>query len=307
MSAMRSLTIRRRALRDLLLLGSCFVALAHCQLETEGLGLDGGQAGTSSDGFGGASGGPFTQGTGGTSNEGGTAGAGGLGGAAGVGGSDNPSGASGAAGNGGEGGSTAGSASGAAGEGGGGAAGSGGAGCDAAKGEFSVPSAPGSCFFFLGNGSLVTPPSERTQWDWDEARIDCEALQARLASLAELAEYDAVQDLVSASNNGGGGGTGGGSDVGGVRVTSSVWIGARTDADPGNQSQLAQSFVWQSGEEWKYDPPEEHPWGADQPDFNFFGVLTERCVEMREPFDFNMNNLGCDTNLNFVLCERAVL
>lgn len=306
MSAMSSLAIRRRALRDLLLLGSCFVTLAHCRLETQGQGFDGAQAGSSSDGLGGASGGPFTQGTGGTSNEGGTAGVGGLGGAAGVGGSDNPSGASvgGSGGNGGDGGSTTGGASGAAGN--GGVGGNGGAGCDASKGEFSVPSAPGSCFFLLGAGSKATPPPARTQWTWDEAKADCLGLQAQLASLADVTEYDAIQTLVLNSDNDGGGDDDDddGSDVGGVRVSSSVWIGARTDADPNSRDQLAQSFVWQSGEEWKYDNADEYPWNSGQPDFFGF-VLAERCAEMHVSFDYKMNNLGCGESLRFVLCERG--
>ncbi|HEU4411663.1 MAG TPA: C-type lectin domain-containing protein [Polyangiaceae bacterium] len=163
--------------------------------------------------------------------------------------------------------------------------------CDESKGEFGKVSAPGSCFFLLAEGSKATPPgSSRTEWSWDEARNDCNALSSQLASLASGAEYDELRSYLFE----------GGGDS---QVDSDVWIGARTDAPvPATPQELAYLFTWQSGEPWTYSTFGNWPWRDDEPALNPNDL--ERCVEMRYDFSFEMNNRACDERLRFVLCER---
>ncbi|HEU4412831.1 MAG TPA: C-type lectin domain-containing protein [Polyangiaceae bacterium] len=179
----------------------------------------------------------------------------------------------------------------------GGAGGSSGAGgqpsatCDASKGEFGKASAPGSCFFILTEGSKAMPPgNSRTEWNWDEARDDCNALSSQLASLASGAEFDELRSYLFD----------GGGDLG---VDSDVWIGARTDAPvPATPQELAYLFTWQSGEPWTYHTFGGWSWPDGEPALNPNDL--ERCVEMRHQFAFEMNNRTCEERLRFVLCER---
>ena len=206
--------------------------LAHCSIETSGLGgADAGQAGA-----------PAIAGVGGSDLGGGNGGSG-------------PAGAAGQAGGGDSGGGAG--AGGFAGDGGG--AGGALSTCDAARGEFTVPNAPTSCFFFLAEGARQAPPSARTEWAWAEAVEDCTALSSRLASLATLAEYDDIRQAVAGDRGDG------------LTITGNVWVGARTDIGGFfNQLDLAPSFYWHaSDEDWVYDKPDVDPWSAGEPSDDF--------------------------------------
>lgn len=258
-------------------------ALAHCSLDDQGRG-DAAPGGASAAGTGGSG----DQGASGTGlageSPGGGAGGGGPGGApttGGAGGSE-----------------TAGAAgSGGAGAGGGqaGSAGAGGSpplGCDDQKGEFAVENSPNSCFFFLSKSSKAVPPGgPHDDWTWDEARNDCNALSAQLASLATGDEFDDLRELMFEGDTDPPIGNG-----------DDVWIGARTDAaPPPTKEDLANLFTWQSGETWQYVTYGDWPWHADQPSLE---SDLERCVEMRRQFNYEMNNRKCSDKLHFVLCER---
>lgn len=252
--------------------------LEHCKIETNGLGPDGiGQAGAA----------PNEQGTGG--DPAGNGGVDGEAGAAGQTGAGGPAGGAGAAGG-------AGSAgAGAGGGGAGGVSGSGGAGgsrpeCDAEKGQFSVPSAPESCFFFLGKGGLALPASSRKDWKWPEAVEDCKALGGELASLGALAEFNDIRQAIARDRGDG------------LNIDASLWIGASTAITSGNQADLVKSYTWVAGVDWIYDDLGVEPWAPNEPNFRGSFSSLERCVEMRNG-DFLMNNLDCGVSLDFALCE----
>lgn len=270
------------------LLAACGL-LQHCKIATEGLGpYDSGQAGDGSNEQG-AGGGP--SGSGGFPGQ---AGAGQAG--TGAAGTTNGSGGAGAAGDAGSAGTGAGGAGsgGVSGTGGMGGSAGGGPQCDAAKGEFAVPSAPASCFVFLAEGAKALPPPSRSDWNWDQAVDDCEKLGAQLASLGTLAEYNDLRQAI-------------GRDRGdGLTVNGSIWIGARTDIDTNfpSEAELMPSFDWQNEQSaWVYTTFGAEPWGGNEPSRPGAFQALERCVEMRNG-DFLMNNLDCDRNLDFALCER---
>jgi hypothetical protein len=285
------------------------VGLWQCSLDSSGrskstigpIGAAGEAKGSGgAGGEGGAQGGPNAgssgAGSGGTSGDAGAAGsAGGVAGAGAGGAAGNDGGASGtygggAAGNGGGAGGVAGNGGGA-----GGAAGTGGAPfCDPDRSEFAAKNAPDSCFFLIGGDSKSVPPSKLTSWSYDEAYFDCIALGASLAVLATKPEFLEVRAVIA--------------DDLLVNVgTGSVWIGAKTLADPLllTPAQLAASFRWVNDEPWTYLTPSDPPWSSSEPS----STKNEICVYMRGDFGAAhlMNNAVCATKTRFALCERPLI
>lgn len=280
------------------------VGLWHCSLDSSGrakttigpIGAAGEAKGSGgAGGEGGAPGGP-SAGSNGAGDGGASGDAGAAGSASGAAGSG-AAGASGAAGtDGGAGGTNGGGgAGGVAGGGSGGVAGAGGSpGCDPDRSEFAVKSAPDSCFFLLGGDSKSVPPSKLTSWSYDEAYFDCIALDASLAVLATQAEFLEVRTVIA-------------DDVLVTVGTGSVWIGAKTLADPLllTPSQLAASFRWINDEPWTYLTPSDPPWSSSEPS----STKNEICVYLRGDFGAAhlMNNAVCATKTRFALCERPLI
>jgi hypothetical protein len=160
-------------------------------------------------------------------------------------------------------------------------------------GEFEVPSAADSCFFFVSETSIKRPASNRIAWTWEQAGADCASLGGQLASLASLDEVNEVRAVIAAG-------------TGAANVNNSVWVGASTQKlNVESDEELAASFTWLSGEAWAFGTPLVDPWGTNQPDTLAEGQVTEGCVEMRAAFQYRFNNLACATSSQFLLCERA--
>jgi hypothetical protein len=281
--------VRRPTLLSLGLL----TLLWHCSLASEGQAppVDGtptnGSGGSGQNGAGqGGTGGGGVQGTGGgVQGTGGVAGSGG-----GNAGSGGAGGDAGDAGSGGEAGGMAGTAGGGPVE------------CDAAKGEFEVAGEAGSCFFLLAEKAKVQPTSGRKAWTWDQARDDCAAFgnTTKLASLATLQVYQQVRDYLREN----------GEDLAGLSANSkneNVWLGGSTELGATtSKNTLAASFTWVDGEKWAFATASQPPWGDDaEPSIDGpSDTVTEKCLEMRNDYAFDMNNIPCDEPRSFALCRR---
>lgn len=174
--------------------------------------------------------------------------------------------------------------------------------CDAAKGEFEVSAEAGSCFFLLAEKAKVQPTSGRKQWTWNEARDDCAAFgnTTKLASLATPQVYQQARDHLIEN----------GEDLAGLsekKSNENVWIGGSTNLDTTtSKNTLAASFTWVGGETWAFSTASQAPWG-DPAEPSIDGpsnTVTEKCVEMRNDYKFNMNNIPCDEPRPFALCRR---
>lgn len=165
--------------------------------------------------------------------------------------------------------------------------------CDPEKSEFSVKSAPDSCFFLVGGDSKSVPPSGLTFRGFDEAYFDCMDLGASLATLADQQEYLDVRAIIA-------------NDVPVAVGTDSVWLGAKTFVNPLSvtQQELAESFRWLDGETWAFTNPSTPPWSSTQPSL----TSDEVCINMRGDAGAAhlMNNANCITKLRFALCERPL-
>ncbi|HEU4533983.1 MAG TPA: C-type lectin domain-containing protein, partial [Polyangiaceae bacterium] len=176
----------------------------------------------------------------------------------------------------------------------GGSAGGGPPACDASKGEFTLPSGAGACFFFLAKNAPPGAELGREKWQWTEARDDCARLGGVLASLSRPEEFEDVRDAIGV-----------GAPITGVTVSKDVWVGGSTALTQASSlDQLAASFAWQSGEAWAYVEAGEGPWAIGQPDVASGGNVAEQCVEMRSGLLYRFNNRPCFNQLEFALCER---
>jgi Lectin C-type domain len=239
--------------------------LWHCALKTEGLGASSGAGGAgASPPDGGSAGEVGAAGQGGDANQRGEGGA--------------PGGSAGMAGGGSGGLGGAGAAGDAGGGNGGGAGAGGGAIPCTAKGEFEVPSAPGSCFF-------VERASDNKRLDHDDAAALCSARSATLAALSTTTERQEVLGVLR----------GGFPPL----VDEDIWLGA---AAPTPHSPLeAGDFEWENGEPWTFTTPSQAPWAPGEPNGD------DACLEMNKdaPTPYSFNNIGCDADgPRAALCER---